>query len=364
MLLALLMLLTPWLAPAPAGEPPAAPSDEPLFCTDPVAAICENINREKVDYTGLKKRLRDASHSSDREAAILGTIKDIEKQSFIPSFEESRSRLIAGIDGMAGLQPPVRSALKDAITPVKYVSLSGSIDAAARLKELKQKLPANSILYKATPEAADVVLHFRLERLTPVEREALQISLQTLALFMSQAQGCGESLPLNAFSFGDKWGTPSVTLCMATVLKLQPLDVQTRYPILGSVLAHELGHHIDSAHRPELYSKYLSCLKETNSDAIGSERKAAEATADFWSAVALGNMLKTRAALLDEPPDAQRDRALDFVRGSLQWACDVPDGKIHPPQAFRLGQIYGQDPEIRRMLGCKPKPSCGLQGKQ
>jgi hypothetical protein len=230
---------------------------------------------------------------------------------------------------------------------------------------LKARLPRGSILLKkVTPESMEELKNVRLAQLQPAERELLQIYLQALALVAAQKTGCGESVPLNAFSFGEAWGVPSVTLCMETILKLEPLDVQTRYPILGVVFAHELGHQVDFRKKPELYPKYLPCLRAepAGSEAIAGDRKAAEATADFWSAMALGNMLKTRAALLEEPPDAQRDRALDFVRASLQWACDVPDGKNHPPQAFRLGRIYGQDPEIRRMLGCKPKPSCGLDG--
>jgi hypothetical protein len=357
-------VVQPSVAESPATQPSA--TSEPLFCSDPVDAVCERLEAIKADYSALEKKLEAQGKDRAAALALLGSFKQIEKESVIPSFEETRSRLIAGLEVLPGLEVQRKIELKSTIGTVKFVSLSGAPEAADRLKMLSKRIPKNSILLKeATPENVDIIKNFRLERLGPDEREFLQLLLQTLALRKAQKRGCGESVPLNAFSLGSQWGVPAVAVCMETMIALQPVDVQVRYPILGMVFAHEFGHQLHQGQRMGLYSKYLGCLKESPfSPGPPSDHKGGEMVADFWSAVALGNMLKTRAALLDEPAETERNRALRFVRGSLQWLCEDPGGHDHPSANFRIGAIFGQDPEIRRMLGCKPKPGCGLEGKR
>jgi hypothetical protein len=353
-------------APAPSPDP-----DEPAFCSDPVAAICEPSEKTLPNYAETRRQLDELIALKPDKAAFkarLAKFQEVEKQSFIPLLDESRIRLLEAIGSIEGLDDKTRDKVKEILSKVKFISLSGAADAKDQIEKLRKELPQSSILKQRTAEAQDIIRNLRFEMMTPTERDLVRLMVQTIALDRAQTHGCGEEVPLNAFSLGDVWGLPSVTLCFDSVLRLQPLDVQARYPMLGMVFSHELGHHIDVGPFPQLYSKYLSCLHDEAPDGGKRFRDdwAREISADFWSAIAIGNMLKTRAALLEEPPEAERNRAYHFVRGSLHWLCNVPVGPrdTHPPPTWRIAKIFGQSPEIRKMLGCKPKPSCGLSGRK
>jgi hypothetical protein len=353
------------LALARAEPPPLA--GEPLFCTDPVADVCENRSKIKVNYDQLNQKLKEIESSPGAAEKIFALLKDFERTSFIPSFEETRTRFISELRSAPELPQTTRAMLESRISAVAYSSLATAPEALHRMAQLRKNLPKTSIFRKITPEGLETLKTLNFEKMSSQDRTYLQLLLQTLALAIAQRRTCGEGASFNAFSLGDEIGKPMVSVCVSTVVGLQPIETQIRYPLLAYVFAHELGHHLDSRAEPLLFANYRACLA---ADLTGQPELAKlsdelrEITADFWAARTLGNVLRMRASVMAEAPDAERSRALNFVRMAFWPLCGTPEGGGHPSGAFRLNHILSLDPGIRRIVGCKEAPTCTLVGKQ
>ncbi len=138
------------------------------------------------------------------------------------------------------------------------------------------------------------------------------------------------------------------------------------YAFLGAI-AHESGHKIDP------YISYingydlsgeceglLNCYRDSKSIKLGIGQSG-ETMADYYSSEVL-------AREIQKLPQEQRKQAL---MSSMEIFClsDVdinmsPFNEVHPETSLRIGGIYGANPSIRNVLGCKNDSSkfktCGL----
>ena len=128
---------------------------------------------------------------------------------------------------------------------------------------------------------------------------------------------------------------------------------------LDYVLAHEAAHSIDSGRFPRLYGGYIGCMKERG----GTDFKAwDEVLADYWAADTLAQTL----------PDVAPEVNAGHLRDSFEIICgtsgDAGDSLIgrfilaeHPSGRYRIDNILGSDPGIRRSLGLPAAPAvCAL----
>src|SRR4051812_9503653 len=118
----LFLLLPACVALADESSPAPSPdSSEPAFCSDPVAAICEQTQKVLPDYAETRKQLDDLIALRPNRVAFkarLSKFQEMEKQSFIPLLDEARIRLIDGIETVEGLEGKSRSVLKETLSKV------------------------------------------------------------------------------------------------------------------------------------------------------------------------------------------------------------------------------------------------------
>src|SRR5262249_52153373 len=132
--------------PSPSPSPSADP-DEPAFCSDPIAAICEPSEKVLPDYAETKRQLDELRALKPDKAAFkarLAKFQEVEKQSFVPLLDESRIRLMEAIGSIEGLEDKTRDKLKEILSKVKFISLSGAADAKDQIEQLRKELPKSS----------------------------------------------------------------------------------------------------------------------------------------------------------------------------------------------------------------------------
>jgi hypothetical protein len=138
------------------------------------------------------------------------------------------------------------------------------------------------------------------------------------------------------------------------------------------ILAHELGHFIDSRSLTKVgkdlvlpYFTYMGCLKDTLGIPVRNDQMT-EIAADFWGAEVFARL--NRESAPDVFAQALSANALfmclgDYVSqvtGQENWS------DTHLPDAPRMSQAMIYNPAIHKLLGCAPftreNPGCDLSG--
>src|SRR6185295_12566815 len=92
-----------------ADEPPPVPSsppEEPAFCTDPFAAICEPTEKVLPDFSQTREQLdelRNKRGHPEKVRPAFARFQEMEKQSVVPLLDETRARLLDSITGASDL---------------------------------------------------------------------------------------------------------------------------------------------------------------------------------------------------------------------------------------------------------------------
>ena len=166
---------------------------------------------------------------------------------------------------------------------------------------------------------------------------------------------------------------PAFTGKSATV-NIMPVIIDTleKNPIsFLAVLAHEVGHEVSpsvatlNGHdlKPE-YQQLLSCYRSTKSIKL-LHGQADEVTADYIASEILARQINKL------PPSKKRDAVFSAMSFFCQFhdeeneRYDVYCRGSHPDPYLRISGIYGANPSIRRVLGCKGDSptfkTCGLK---
>lgn len=202
---------------------------------------------------------------------------------------------------------------------------------------------------------------------------------QVKFLMRSELEGgddsCGaDGLMINAFAIRNLEGSgPRLIVLCPGLLLLSALHPDV--PAFDYILAHELGHHIDSESLTSVgkdlvlpYSAYSSCLNRTLGIPIGVD-KLIETTADYWGAEVFAQIAKTSqhpspAAILESL--SANSYAFCESLGSARPDGTENWGESHLPSAARMGQAMVYHPGIHKLLGCTPftpaNPGCDLSG--
>lgn len=177
-------------------------------------------------------------------------------------------------------------------------------------------------------------------------------------------------------------GTKYLVVCPGLVVASlgSGADDEGNFRNLIFVLAHEWGHHIDSADFSTVYSGFNSCLKKDFADGLklpnvvseilastqlGPEwtrqRKVdvhmREMVADFWGVQAMVEYF-SRAGLNQTPSER-----LEFLREAYGAICGSPDDGTHPSAEFRINVLLRRNAAMAPALGCLPRLGesyCGL----
>lgn len=188
-----------------------------------------------------------------------------------------------------------------------------------------------------------------------------QIRTQAYQMYMG---ACGvNGLEVNAFYEGG-----SIVLCPGLMISMKDYgaDKTQMLAALRFTLGHEIGHAIDAAEFPEVYSNMGSCYASVSGNSsVWQGETAGEISADYWGAIALtSNHVRDNKLNLSNTDNNARIVAL-----SVDGFCtEAPTAASpHPEGSFRVNQSIGRHPYIARALGCdsisSSTPYCGLQGR-
>jgi len=313
--------------------PPAQPpSSEPLVCTDPQKALCENAPAPALREESTRKPLVEAAISESRN---------------------SKETLLSGNpfsfrDYLRALQSKVETADIRGIVEQVRGDLNLNISRFARAEDQQP-------------------MKERINSVPVVSFSELVINNPTSSLMTSFIVFCGpEGLAFNAVNmvrsdFSDPRlnNRPIVAMCPAY------LSSDTTASQVYNTLSHEFGHSIDSGIFRNRYTNLEACF--TRNYPGFSPQILQETTADFWKwkNVALRSKRGTPEAALA----AAREASWVFCKGNgrstlkfppvVQPTLDALRAKpVHPSGDFRI-IAFGRDPEMREAFGCKEKPKAG-----
>lgn len=154
-------------------------------------------------------------------------------------------------------------------------------------------------------------------------------------------------------SYGNVRIAERVTL-QPTVLELMDENPDTVRFVLGHEVGHRLGPRLSEANGYGMsneYSALLSCYRSSTSIRMQDNQKD-EVIADYIGSEVVAQQI---AAL----PNAERR---DAVLRSMEFFCmsDANEGHgsvncrgTHPEQSLRVAGVYGANPSIRNLLGCR-----------
>ena len=157
------------------------------------------------------------------------------------------------------------------------------------------------------------------------------------------------------------------------------LSVKSWFNLIFTI-AHELGHVIDpcelrvSGITVPAYDRLTACFLDqkliasrTTRSECGRNDQLSETFAD-WMAVQI-----TAEALAARQPEFQRRQLASAALNTVRDLCEPQDGswkvdtEYHPSPMIRIDRIFGNNPEIRRVLGCSESDSaveyCSFESK-
>jgi len=144
------------------------------------------------------------------------------------------------------------------------------------------------------------------------------------------------------------------------------LGTQSRYNLTFTI-AHELAHSIDPcelrARRIAIpaYDRLSACFVQTGLVATrktrlecGHDDQLAEAFADWFAAQV------TTEALMQSSSGYSNDQLFHSVANSVRDLCEVSgaqlDDEFHPAAKLRIERIFGDHPQMRKLLHCQEPP--------
>lgn len=165
--------------------------------------------------------------------------------------------------------------------------------------------------------------------------------------------------------------TTSDTVFISSSLVLAFVD--NPFALIG-ILAHETGHRIDLRTGPrngfDLRSEFqplIECYQSTDSLQLRPNQKD-EAIADYISS----EVLTRKIASL--PPQIRRKALTDAMAPMCMMSCEAHKqggpavDAAHPEHSLRMNWIFGANPNLRKIIGCDPKPAnyraCGWPDSQ
>jgi hypothetical protein len=178
-------------------------------------------------------------------------------------------------------------------------------------------------------------------------------------------------------------GMQKVVLCPGLILAARedaskPASAQDMFGGTVWTLAHETGHSIDFGWFPEPYAALRACVEDEYirpgvlAGFAGLSQSSQEWTdkleghmeeivADTWANEVLALLIERQAA-----GDSARGFAL--LRDSAIGLCGYrDDGVRYGSDKFRIGQLMGRNPRLRKALGCEPLPAaqpvCLFEGR-
>lgn len=358
------------------------------FCSDPFKAVCQN---QPTNADGRAKKI-----NAHVDAALKRTLEAAVSWKSITADEASRIRTADQFNEFITKHPAPEIGIQlDAAYYYFYYTLVGSrINAAESAVEKhmeyaigKVKEAVEHTLSGADAAAAlenisqiQLVTHANASRLLAGEERLYQLYLNQFRLH------CGaRNVRDNAFTFvwlrnaGNAavpvWKIASryIVLCPGALLgaieEAHGLSEDVQLNSVFQILAHEIGHQIDSGSLYENpYKTYFECLKsEQGYKSEFTDAKKREVTADFWALRAL--TLHVR----DYEGGAELSfNKLRILRQSMGWLCGSSGAVAHPDPAaphptgqFRIEQLLRRDPWVHAEMACDQSyasTACGISG--
>ncbi|MBI3556463.1 MAG: hypothetical protein HY074_09390 [Deltaproteobacteria bacterium] len=355
------------------------------FCADPYLSICasygggneyreKNFRRFMDEASAHALELLAKKHGLDQVPASVKAPEELKKTlaklALIPGaiaeYEALRTRYTT--DRYQAIERDTMSTYAEYARGYELKAVDAQM-AAGKLSW------ASAQLMKAAIIDTKVLLDFDIDAMPSI------IAASRDALATAYSAWCGaDHMGDNAFqtSVG---GQRVVIFCAGTFLRAEGSgeDRVKNFRNIFGVIGHELGHTIDPGPFPKTYEKYMSCVANGNIDGMTStggtftgstdEIEAqlrgnisashrGEIVADFWSAQAA-------VAYFNEAPQLGAQERFDMLRQSWSLYCGSGDDGNHPLGHYRIANVLGLDPGIRKALGCQDAPAkekaCAIQ---
>lgn len=313
----------------------------PAWCRDLFKSVCEvkkvanntPLLQKEIDAKTQAKGTDLKSKNDSKEASIKMGDSEVYRLSFVE-----------------------RMDIQNAFNETK-ASLSSSLISDKKIpigKKYEFMTIVNSIKLRTGYEYVEDLIAYgkKASPNTPIE----SIRAGAMEAYTST---CGKSgLEVNAF-----YEEGSVVLCPGLIYSLKDYSPKGKAEVLTALkftIGHELTHSIDYSTHPSAYENMKQCFETLDGRPNDwQDDKAAEATSDFWGARALGFAMKNQGL--------EGEAAIRQIALAIDGLCIDPSmNSPHPEGKFRINNIIGKNPEVRKALGCTNTniltPSCDFGG--
>ncbi len=250
-------------------------------------------------------------------------------------------------------RPDIVQVFMDAKTYMRQ-----SITSNPYIPKDKQTKMANNIMsinMRTGREYIDEMIVSLRAKLPSADKEDIRKS--AIELYQSS---CGQhGLDVNAFYEGGKF-----VLCPGLVHSLSDYGPKNKSEVLNALsftIGHEMGHSIDAAEFPEVYSNMRACyVGMTNRPDIWDEDNACEITGDYWGTLVMANRLRAQGV---KGPEAARVAAF----ATDGWCAQEMGSAVLHSGDFRVNKTMSTFPALREAMSCegptRESPACMISGK-
>jgi hypothetical protein len=320
---------------------------EPLFCTDPFSAVCEQRNLQETERGKRLKAVEDRMTAT----ALWAVAHDFLQLPRPEKFKQS------DLDNLRpkSLQKRAREFFFQKMrTLIEEYLVENEIPADLSFETIRESMIRiiwfrPSIPAETRDKIVEIIRNTHFVTLSELLFQSWNNRSSSSSKFEKE---CGwNGLLDNAFA--ETWNqVPSVIVCPGTIVASVEFSKHFRLPAdlwdspLAMTLGHELAHHFDWDIFPELYRGMKKCLEKHYRSSFEKpvSKYMAEIVADAWGA----EVLADRVNLLSLP---LREK---IVTGSYEDLCGNPDDGVHPTGRFRIKILGGRSASVRRILDCSP----------
>ena len=323
---------------------------------DPNAPWCANLSKyactikKNSNLVGsldqsIKDRFTGKLNSSTSPKIVVDTYYNAIKASENEVFGQSLAK-----------RPDVVQVFMDTKTTMRM-----AITSNPQIPRATQTKMANAIMAIDMRTGTEYIdeLAARIKKQLPNENNE-KIRASAIEVYQSS---CGEhGLDVNAFFDSGK-----LVICPGLVYSLSDYGPKNKSDVMDALsftIGHEMGHAIDAAEMPEVYSNMRACyVGMTNNPKIWEEDIAAEISADYWGSLVLSNRLRNNGV---RGKDAAKAVAL-ATDGFCSDSPTVDGHPEHPTGEFRVNATMSTFPAMREALSCEGptnnSPACMINGR-